>query len=139
MNERLPALSLREPWLWAILFAGKNVENRSWSTRYRGRIRLHAAQTWDPEGERWLRACGFAAPTESALRRAGRLGAYVGEVTVVDCLPYDDGTDPEEEPNLWACGPWIWCLKDPLAYPEPIPGRGYPGLYWPERLAGRGR
>lgn len=38
------ALSIRQPWLWAIMHLGKNVENRTWPTRYRGRICLHAAR-----------------------------------------------------------------------------------------------
>lgn len=39
-----PALSLRQPWLWAILELGKDVENRRWNTKYRGPIWLHAAK-----------------------------------------------------------------------------------------------
>jgi hypothetical protein len=30
------ALSIRQPWAWAILHAGKDVENRDWSDRYPG-------------------------------------------------------------------------------------------------------
>lgn len=32
------------PWWWAILHAGKRVENRVWTTSYRGPILLHAAK-----------------------------------------------------------------------------------------------
>lgn len=38
------ALSLRQPWAWAILHAGKRIENRRWNTHYRGHILLHAAK-----------------------------------------------------------------------------------------------
>jgi len=38
-----PALSLRQPWLWAVLELDKDVENRRWNTRYRGPVWLHAA------------------------------------------------------------------------------------------------
>jgi hypothetical protein len=46
-----PTLSLRQPWAWAILRAGKRLENRTaWrSCRYRGPIWLHAAN-W-PRGD----------------------------------------------------------------------------------------
>jgi hypothetical protein len=40
----LLALSIRQPWLWAILRAGKRVENRKWRTDYRGPILLHASK-----------------------------------------------------------------------------------------------
>lgn len=39
------ALSIRQPWLWAILEGGKRVENRDWaSCSYRGPILLHASK-----------------------------------------------------------------------------------------------
>lgn len=40
----MKALSLRQPWAWAVLHAGKRVENRRWWTSYRGPILLHAAK-----------------------------------------------------------------------------------------------
>lgn len=39
-----PALSLRQPWLWAIFELGKDIENRRWNTKYRGPVWLHAAK-----------------------------------------------------------------------------------------------
>ena len=37
------ALSIRQPWAWLILRAGKDVENRDWSTKVRGRVLIHAS------------------------------------------------------------------------------------------------
>ena len=36
-------LSIQPPWAWAVIFAGKDVENRSWSTRHRGPLLIHAS------------------------------------------------------------------------------------------------
>ena len=38
------ALSIRQPWSWAILVAGKRCENRTWNCKYRGPIYIHAAK-----------------------------------------------------------------------------------------------
>ena len=38
------AISIRQPWAWAIVHAGKDIENRDWSTRYRGPVCIHAAK-----------------------------------------------------------------------------------------------
>lgn len=133
MNENIPALSLRQPWCYAILSLGKSVENRTWSTRYRGRIRLHASQTWDADGEDWLVSHGFRPPSAIEMNNRFQLGAYLGEVEVTGCVSAVWArTEPERAP--WAFGPVCWLLSDPVAYPEPIPGRGYPGLFYPERL-----
>ncbi len=39
------AISIRQPWAHAIVHMGKRVENRTWSTRYRGPIYIHAAKS----------------------------------------------------------------------------------------------
>jgi hypothetical protein len=35
--------SVHPPWVWAIIFAGKDVENRSWATPHRGRTLVQAS------------------------------------------------------------------------------------------------
>lgn len=41
----MKALSIRQPWAWAILNAGKRTENREWKypAKYRGPVLIHAA------------------------------------------------------------------------------------------------
>jgi len=36
----MKALSIRQPWAWAILYAGKDIENRSWGPSNPGRLRF---------------------------------------------------------------------------------------------------
>jgi ASCH domain len=38
------ALSLRQPWCYAVLSLGKRVENRRWSTDFRGDFLIHASK-----------------------------------------------------------------------------------------------
>jgi hypothetical protein len=38
------ALSIKQPWSWLIVFGHKDIENRSWPTRYRGRFLIHAGR-----------------------------------------------------------------------------------------------
>jgi hypothetical protein len=38
------ALSLRQPWANAVLYLGKHIENRRWSTKFRGDFLIHAAK-----------------------------------------------------------------------------------------------
>lgn len=40
----MKALTVRQPWAWAIVRAGKDIENRNWHTNYRGQIAIHAAK-----------------------------------------------------------------------------------------------
>ncbi|RCJ19276.1 hypothetical protein A6770_31970 [Nostoc minutum NIES-26] len=40
----MKALSVRQPWAWAIIYASKDIENRGWPIYYRGDILIHAAK-----------------------------------------------------------------------------------------------
>lgn len=51
----MKALSIRQPWAWLIAMAAgyerpQRVENRQWSTEYRGPLLIHAAKTLDLGG-----------------------------------------------------------------------------------------
>jgi hypothetical protein len=114
----MKALSVRQPWAWAILYAGKNIENRNWPTRFRGRIGIHAPKSIDREAVVLLRLKGYDVPINLPT------GVLVGEVTIFDCERYGDRIE-----NDWAEGPYCLWLVDPSPYDEPIPCRGELGLF----------
>jgi hypothetical protein len=39
----MKALSIKQPWVYAMLYEGKDIENRSWQRSFRGWIALHAS------------------------------------------------------------------------------------------------
>lgn len=39
----MKALSIRQPWAWLIVNGHKDIENRSWPTRFRGKFLVHAS------------------------------------------------------------------------------------------------
>ena len=82
IRVKLKALSLKQPWAWAI-FHGKDVENRTWSTPYSGKLLIHASKTVDEAGYLFLASRGIVPPPN--LPR----GQFVGEVNMVDCRSVD--------------------------------------------------
>lgn len=109
----MKALSIRQPWVELILRFGKDVENRSWCTRYRGTLWLHASHTIDVDVCRLLNipACELIT------------GAIVGQVELVDCV--------RDSASAWAWpGAWHWLLR--AARPsKPIYCRGHLGFFEP--------
>jgi len=78
-------LSVRQPYAWAIIAGIKDVENRSWSTKIRGRIFIHAGKnrTGLDDGIDDLRKKGLRKlPKEEDLV----FGAIIGSVEIVDCV-----------------------------------------------------
>jgi len=120
----MKALSIHQPWAWAILHAGKTVENRTWSTRYRGPLLVHASKTkasYDREAKfDWLKMYGIALPKWEELA----VGALVGVVELVDCLPVS-----QVEQNPWVEGPVCWVLMNPRKCESHVVYRGAQGLF----------
>ncbi|MCL0047627.1 ASCH domain-containing protein [Dehalococcoidia bacterium] len=110
----MKALSIRQPWAWLIVNGYKDIENRTWSTDFRGRIYVHTGQKIKsgdfPEQRDYIRESEIILPEEPPL------GAIVGEVTIADCV--DCSSSP------WFCGPYGFLLTSPVAYTNPIPYRG---------------
>lgn len=115
----MKALSIHQPWAWAILHAGKVVENRTWATTHRGPLLVHAAKSrasYDREKAfDWREIYGTPIPSWEELIT----GAVVGVVDVVACL-----RAAEAPPTPWAEGPWCWVLANPRPLADPVPFRG---------------
>jgi hypothetical protein len=79
------ALSVRQPWA-ALLVAGrKAVEVRTWPTKRRGAILIHAGKLPDRRPAAWASLAG-----DPALRAAAAvMGGVVGVGELADCLTYD--------------------------------------------------
>ncbi len=110
----MKALSIRQPWAWAIIHAGKDIENRNWSTKFRGRFLVHASQgmTRNEYGDfaDFMRVGPFPRmPALPAFEQLAR-GGIVGSIDLIDCVK-DDHDSP------WFFGPYGFVL----ANAEPLP------------------
>lgn len=111
----MKCISLKQPWAWAI-FHGKDVENRVWSTKYRGDLLIHASLKFDHHGYAWL------------LMRQGLLncdirhpdlypaGFIIGKVTMTGCVVHSS--------SPWFFGPYGFTFTNPVLFKDPIPYRG---------------
>jgi hypothetical protein len=118
----MKAISIIMPWPWLIFKFGKDVENRTWFTNYRGRILIHASKKPDRNFIQILNHYN-ATPTEAELKELSQwCGCIVGSIELVECIPYSK--------SKWAeAGMWHWVLKNPELFKEPIPAKGSLGLW----------
>lgn len=117
------ALSVQQPWAWAIICAGKDVENRTWKPPedlLGQRLWLHVSkepQNIEPED---------AVPAGSRLvvpRLAELpLGVIVGSFLLV-------GTASSSMSPWYAPGAIAWRIAEPVALLTPVPARGMPGIW----------
>lgn len=123
----LRCITIRNPWAWAIVHAGKTIENRSRPTNYRGTVGIHTAQRWSDEGGAdWrIQTARAAHPDGSMLMDPGHV---VAVVNLVDCHPAQECQG--------RCYPWgdptghHLVLTDVLSLTQPVPARGGLALPW---------
>ena len=148
----MKALTLRQPFASLIACGHKTVETRSWApprTLIGERIAIHGAKRgfdmrklpqgvvdcmyktgfWQTNGQEYLGAIVATALIREALtvywrdpadakvsaHPAGQRYA-LREIPVCACGDYSEGR-------------WLWMLDDIEALPEPVPARGYQGLW----------
>jgi hypothetical protein len=137
-SVRLPALSIMQPWAYLILTGGKDVENRTWTTSYRGLLAIHAGRRLDRDAALGLSGlCGAGRlPWPLPDRPAAARGALLGLVTLVGIHHVADCWDEE----FGCCSWWAeeadgyhWQLTNPRILAEPIPTPGRLRL-WPVTL-----
>ncbi len=112
-------LTVKQPWAWALIYAGKDVENRSRHFSYRGTLIIHAGQSVDPAGVEFLRSIGIEPPAEAL-----EGGHIVGRVEVTGCTG--------DSPSRWAqSGAWHIQVSDPQPAVQQVAARGNLGLQRP--------
>lgn len=122
----MKAISVRQPWAWLIINGGKDIENRDWPTKMRGRVLVHAskgmtrAEYEDVRGflfmDRKLDHLLDQLPSFDSLQRGG----IIGSVEIVDCVT--------ESESSWFMGKHGFVLRDsrPLQF---IPYKGSLGFF----------
>jgi hypothetical protein len=76
VSNELWAISIRQPWAYAILQLGADVENRPMRNHYRGRILIQASLRLEDDEVPKLKLDADELPT----------GAIVSSVEIVDCI-----------------------------------------------------
>lgn len=149
----MKALSIRQPWGWAILEAGKRVENRTWPATHRGPVLLHVSASmtlveWQDAVDD-MRALGCIG-THDPVPLPGVLprGGVIGQARVIACLdkarPLDAqiparASDATREAlglaydSPWFVGPYGHVLADvtPLPFTRAKGALGYFEMPWP--------
>lgn len=123
----MKAITICQPYAELIARGDKPIENRTWPTRFRGEIAIHAGLSRD-----WL------GDDDERLMPNMAFGAVVATARLVTCLPLlgprDQDTWPEEYRALadheHANGPWCWILRDVRRLAQPLPWRGAQGLWY---------
>ena len=126
----MKALSVRQPWAWAVARGHKDVENRSWTTAHRGPLLLHASMRVD------LDACASPLILDAGWRADDPVAAIGAIIAVVDLADVCAASAPASG-TACECGTWAqpgtyhWRLTNPRILARPVLALGRLGLWEP--------
>ena len=123
----MKVLSLREPWATLIMQGDKQFEFRSWQTKYRGELLIHAGKGIDKEAVKRL---------PNYLPKELPQGKILGKVTLVDCIKITPEFKEEllkENSDIYTKSSFQenygWQLEDVHVFNEPIDAKGHLSLW----------
>ena len=125
-SVRLPALSVRQPWAALLISGRKTIEIRTWPTKVRGPILIHAGKRSDkrPAGWAWVE------PQDHSVR-TNLTGGVIGVADLVECMAYqsaaefDADRDCHRNPAEWFRPPVLYGFR--FENPRPVRFEPYKG------------
>lgn len=124
----MKVLSIKEPWASLIMNGTKKIETRSWKTKYRGEIYIHAslskAKITKPEVYELIKDMNF------------KCGYIICKCNLVDCIYMTDEYVNDMKINHYEeyicghyeVGRYAWIVED-VKVIEPIKAKGKLGLW----------
>lgn len=125
----MKALSIKQPWASLIAHGIKDIENRTWKTKFRGRIFIHVSAKSAINTHILSEAQRKVLRDRTTPVDITHLSAIIGEVDIIDCVI--------NHPSIWAEPTTIrhmgdnvsfidgdpiynWVLANPVLYDKPI-------------------
>lgn len=152
----MKVISILQPWATLVVIGAKRIETRSWNTKHRGPLLIHASAGKqglkfmdDPQLNKFLTPLFFDDPKDKL-----PLGVIIGQVNLKDTHQFAknhsdyEGVSPESG-GFWEFseqetafgdytpGRYGWLLDNPVQFPAIIPAKGKLGIWeyqMPEKI-----
>lgn len=123
----MKVLTIKQPWATLIIQGDKKFEFRSWQTKYRGELLIHAGKGIDKEAVKRL---------EKYLPKELPIGKILGKVTLVDCIKMSPEFKEKllkENSDIYTKSSFQenygWLLDNVEVFNEPIEAKGHLSLW----------
>jgi len=140
-------ISIIQPWATLVALNEKRIETRSWATKYRGELYIHASKKIDIPVCRAIPFLKVLMKYEIAITNDLPTGAIIAKCNLVDCVKIigniensikliqaDLENGKKVEGNELAFGDYtigryVWMLENIQMLDKPIPAKGKLGLW----------
>jgi len=122
----MKVLTIKQPWATLIVEGYKKYEFRSWKTKYRGKILIHAGLSLEKDADERFKDYNLN----------HEYGCIIGEAEITDCILVDEKFNNELRkinPLVYArsnhAETYAWKLEKVKKYEKPIYVKGKLGLW----------
>ena len=141
----MKAISLLQPWASLVVMGAKKIETRSWNTKYRGELLIHASLGKDKDGYHlWHSKYCWGKVTDNKHFVELPFGAIIGKVNLLGTVKTEDillmsesmislKTGRKYSITEWEIelafgdyspGRYAWLMSEPVEFKKPIPYKG---------------
>ena len=124
-------LSIKEPWATLIKEKKKFIETRSWKTKYRGELYIHASLSKISKNDDHIKEVLTLIPDINM-----SYGYVICKCKLVDCVYMDEKflKEIKKNPQEYLCGEYsigryAWVLEDIEVLEKKIPAKGRLGIW----------
>jgi hypothetical protein len=147
-QQMMKAISLWQPWATLVAIGAKKIETRSWPTKYRGPLAIHASAerkyidmrskhyTCDKEPFYTILMNYYCNQLCTPFHKILPRGAVIAICELVNCfrIPEDKSynlmlSDQEKAFGDYTSGRFMWIFGDIYELPKPITVKGKQGLW----------
>ena len=148
----MKALSLLQPWASLVVLGHKHIETRSWNTKYRGKLLIHASGKKGHvdlrEDEFYKHYCPLYERNKIEAIEKLPIGSIIGKVNLLEVITTERARELiGEKSNIfneeflkgnkekelafgdYSEGRYAWLLSDPVLFKKPIPAKGQLGIW----------
>ena len=110
----IKCITLIQPWCSLINDGKKKIETRSWATKHRGLLGIHAGMKVDKDA-----SIRFGYDPRTIIR-----GHVLCTCLLIECVQFPNLLIKSDPYGDFTAGRWGWILNDIKPLPEPIPMKG---------------
>ena len=126
----MKVISLYQPYSSLMVLGLKHNETRSWATKYRGLLAIHASKKIIDAGfsDEAIEATGLSVDEIRMMARGG----IIGIVNLIDCIEITEHNRPDYPERYfgdYTPGRFMWVTEVVRVFKKIIPMRGYQGLF----------
>jgi hypothetical protein len=140
----MKVLSLLQPWASLVVMGDKKIETRSWNTKYRGPLLIHASKKYTGEQMKLGRSFNVKYGAGLGFVDDLSLGQIIGQIELAHVVESEfcfKGNEFQLNDQKWSLtekelafgdyspGRYGWLLSNPILFKTGIPAKGSLGLW----------